>query len=202
MSNYLLENASNLDIIDRLDPNVMIKLQKLETLNKYRETMTANPNMKQKDLLKKCGISQSKLSRTSRDLGVGSFHRSYNNSNRTSKKEPIGINEITFTKTMKEEDQELIQELIHEKRIKEQKKQEENTRKEENKRIHKIKSEISRLRISDMDLLGEQVTPKNGEISSRPSTRRTTKKGGIITDITVPSPDLTDEDLDKLINKK
>src|SRR5207247_3142549 len=66
---------------------VLGKVMRLDRLNTYMSELTLNPKMKQKDICKKIGVSQSTLSRYQKELGMNSFHKAYNNSTRSKKSE-------------------------------------------------------------------------------------------------------------------
>ena len=153
----ILDKAKDLEIIQELDPNVLGKVMRLEMLNSYALELTKNPKMKQKDICNKIGVSQSTLSRHQKDLGMSSFHRSYNNNKRRSKAEQILDSEIIID-SITPDDKDLIKKCILERKANEDKKILKDDEKKEKLRIRNIRQFV--MKTKDIDQFKDDIVER------------------------------------------
>ena len=174
----ILDRARDLEMIDNLDPNVLGKVMRLEMLNSYALELTKNHKMKQKDICKKIDISQSSLHRYQKDLGMSSFHRSYNNNKiRTKAEQPIDSE--TILETITPDDKDLIKKCILERKSNEDKKVLKDDEKKEKLRIRNIRQFVMKTKDIDQfkDDIVERTTTTENEIIKNNREITPNKKG-------------------------
>jgi Zn-dependent peptidase ImmA (M78 family) len=79
---------SSIDQFSKMDPNAIEKFYKLAKSSEFMKMKLSNPNLRQKDICDRMGVSEYSITRTRKDLGIISPYR-YDKPVRKSRKKKV-----------------------------------------------------------------------------------------------------------------